>query len=116
MATSTVLLSVLPAGDQAGDTAFYWLVESPPPLLQNVMHLVFYAGLAWSVAWSLEGVQAWRTRAITTFLACILLGIVLEWLQTFIPGRFGTILDVGLNAAGTLLGLQLARVAGKSGS
>ena len=36
------------------------------------------------------------------------LGVALEWYQTQVPGRYGTIVDVLLNVAGTVIGLGLA--------
>ena len=116
LVAGTILVSILPSGDQVSANAFQWIAQSPPPMLQNVMHVVVYAALAWSVAWSLEGYASWRRRAATAFLACLALGIALEWLQTLVPGRFGTLLDVGLNMIGVLLGLQVARRSRTSGA
>jgi VanZ family protein len=47
-------------------------------------------------------------RLGASFLLTLGLGVALEWYQTQVPGRFGTLFDVLLNLVGTLLGLILA--------
>jgi glycopeptide antibiotics resistance protein len=47
-------------------------------------------------------------RLAISFVLSLCLGVALEWYQTTVPGRFGTITDVILNTIGTISGLILA--------
>ena len=52
-----------------------------------------------------------RYGALRIALALLLsvgLGVALEWYQTQVPGRFGTITDMLLNAVGAIVGIFLA--------
>ena len=103
-----VVLSVTPGKSQYGDTAFVWLVEHTPKLVQKLMHLVCYAAMTAMFAWSLETIKSLTARLLLSLILALALGAALEWYQTKIPGRFGTILDVVLNTIGALLGLLAA--------
>jgi hypothetical protein len=46
--------------------------------------------------------------ANTAPLAQKVLGVVLEWYQTTVPGRYGTITDILLNTVGIVAGLVIA--------
>ncbi len=72
------------------------------------MHIAVYATLAMMFMWSLETVESRITRIVLTLVLALSLGAILEWYQTRIPGRFGTIVDVLLNTAGTIVGLVAA--------
>ena len=72
------------------------------------MHVAVYAALALLWMWTLESVESRIVRIALTLIATIGLGAVLEWHQTRVPGRFGTLFDVALNALGALLGLAMA--------
>jgi len=100
-----VIVSVTPGRDQAEDSIFVWLVVNTPTLMQKLMHIVVYASLAFLLAWSLESIGPRPLRLAIALLLAIGLGAGLEWYQTSVPGRFGTLLDVLLNAGGALLGL-----------
>ena len=41
-------------------------------------------------------------------IIAVAFGVVMEWCQTKVPGRYGTVYDVALNAAGAALGLLAA--------
>ena len=58
--------------------------------------------------WSLEAVESRTARIALTFVLTVGLGAILEWYQTLVPGRFGTIVDALLNAIGAIAGLLLA--------
>ena len=103
-----VALSVAPGKSQYGDSTFVWLVEHTPSLVQNIMHVACYAGATALLAWSLEGIGSRTARVALAAILALLIGTVLEWYQTQVPGRFGTILDVALNAAGVGLGIVVA--------
>ena len=103
-----VILSVAPGKGQSGDSIFVWLVINTPTPLQKLMHVAVYATLAMLFMWSLETIESRVTRIVLTLVLAFSLGAFLEWYQTRVPGRFGTIVDVLLNTAGTLVGLVAA--------
>jgi len=102
---AVIVLSVIPGHARSGDSAFVWLVAVTPAPLQKLMHFVIYAGLAWLWAWTLEGITHRWLRLAIAFVLTVGLGATLEWYQTRVPGRFGTLLDVLLNTAGAIAGL-----------
>jgi len=102
-----VILSVTPGRAQPGDSIFVWLVVNTPTPLQKLMHVAIYAALALLVMWSLEAVESRTARIALTFVLTVSLGAVLEWYQTLVPGRFGTIIDALLNAIGAVAGLLI---------
>ena len=103
-----VALSVTPGKSEYGDTVFVWLVEHTPTLVQKAMHIGCYAALAALFAWSLESIESITGRLMLSLILALALGATLEWYQTKVPGRFGTIVDVVLNAIGAALGLLAA--------
>jgi len=105
-----VILSITPGKSQPGDSMFVWLVVHTPTPVQKLMHLVIYAALVVLWAWTLEAIESRAVRLLLAFLIAISLGSVLEWYQTKIPGRFGTIVDALLNAFGAVAGLLAALV------
>ena len=99
-----VVVSLTPDTSAPGDTVFVWLVQKTPSMVQNAMHVVLYGSLTVLCAWALS-----RRRAVAiSAIFAVLLGAGLEWLQLFVPGRYGTLFDVALNAFGALLGAALA--------
>ncbi len=103
-----VALSISPGVERSGDNVFVWIVVNTPGPLQKFMHVAAYAALAMLWMWTLESVDSRIVRIAVTIIATIGFGTVLEWLQIRVPGRFGTIFDVALNALGALVGLALA--------
>ncbi len=103
-----VVLSVTPGRYQAGDSVFVWLVANTPTPLQKIMHVAVYMALALLLMWALETVESRTSRIAWTLVLTFSLGAVLEWYQTMVPGRFGTIVDVLLNAVGAIVGLVAA--------
>ena len=72
------------------------------------MHVAVYAALAMLFMWSLESIGSPITRIVLTLVLSLSLGITLEWFQTMVPGRFGSLVDVLLNVTGTIVGLVAA--------
>ena len=101
-------LSVVPGRAHEGDSFFIWAVAATPSLLQKVMHVLLYAVLAFLWAWTLEAVGSMYLRLIVALSLAISFGGLMEWAQTHIPGRYGALGDVLLNAAGAMLGLAAA--------
>ena len=107
-AALVVALSISPGIERSGDNIFVWIIVRTPGLVQNIMHVAVYAALALLWMWTLESVESRIVLIALTLIATIGLGAVLEWHQTRVPGRFGTLFDVALNALGALLGLAMA--------
>lgn len=72
------------------------------PQSDKVAHCLAYAWLACLAA------SAWSGRAASVRVWAVLaLGIGLEFAQAFVPGRFFSLLDIGANALGVVLGWWL---------
>jgi VanZ family protein len=103
-----ILASVIPGHHKPGDSAFIWLVANTPTLMQKVLHVCLYGVLALLLVWTLDGIQSRAYRFLIALTITVVFGGVMEWCQTKVPGRFGTVNDVALNAAGAALGLLVA--------
>ena len=102
------LLSVTPGIERPGDSVFSWLVIHTATPVQKVLHVGIYAVLAMLWMWTLEPIEARWLRAAAALVITVGLGAVLEWYQTLVPGRYGSIIDVLLNLIGAILGLLAA--------
>jgi VanZ family protein len=102
------VVSVIPGRAQPGDSVFVYLVEKTSTLLQKTMHLLFYAMLTLLWVWTLDAIESKLHRFVIAIVIAVCFGAVLEWYQTKVPGRFGTVVDVALNSAGSLLGMLIA--------
>ncbi|MBK8992690.1 MAG: VanZ family protein [Gammaproteobacteria bacterium] len=78
------------------------------PELQNLLHIPLFGGLAWCWHWGLRSwmkQEQWRLGAA---LALTLAYAVLDEIhQLYVPGRFGSLTDVVLNAVGAVLALAV---------
>ncbi|MBK6279551.1 MAG: VanZ family protein [Gammaproteobacteria bacterium] len=78
------------------------------PELQNLLHIPLFGGLAWCWHWGLRSwvkQERWRFGAA---LAVTLAYAVLDEIhQLGVPGRFGSLTDVVLNAVGAVLALAV---------
>jgi hypothetical protein len=101
-------LSVTPGVDRPDDSLFSWLFANTAPPVQKVLHVVIYAVLAALWMWTLAGITSMPVRIGLSFALALALGVVLEWYQTTVPGRYGTMTDVLLNTLGVVLGLAAA--------
>ena len=101
-------LSITPGVARPDDTLFSWLYAGTPPAAQKVFHIILYGLLAFLWMWTLASIESTRLRVGFSLLLTLGLGVALEWYQTRVPGRFGTLVDILLNAAGALIGLLVA--------
>ena len=106
-----IALSLEPGVTQSGDSYFFWLVSNTPTSAQKVLHVIAYGMIAILWHWTLESVRSGKRRAIIAAALAITLGISVEILQTVVPGRFGTLFDVLLNAIGAIGGVMVVRIA-----
>lgn len=100
-----VALSVVPGHTQPNDSVFIRIIGKTPKLLQKILHFCLYGVLTLLWVWALNAIQTKTHRVVIAVTVAVLFGAVLEWYQKRVRGRFGTIFDVALNAAGALLGL-----------
>jgi glycopeptide antibiotics resistance protein len=101
-------LSVTPGLERPDDNIFSWLFANTAPLAQKILHIVTYAILTALWMWTLAGVTSTQARVALTLALAMGLGIALEWFQTTVPGRYGTITDILLNSLGVALGIVAA--------
>lgn len=99
-----LMLSSVP-GDISDDSAALQVFLWVPPTLQNLLHVPVYAGLAFVWCRGLEPRLRRPAYLYAALLITVLFGILDEWYQSHIPGRFASISDVINNALGALLGV-----------
>ncbi|MBT8109768.1 MAG: VanZ family protein [Gammaproteobacteria bacterium] len=105
-----IALSIAPGIERPGDSIFGWLIFNTATPIQKAMHIVVYATLAVLWMWTLDPIESRVTRIVLTLSLTVGLGAVLEWHQTRVPGRFGTVADVVLNLIGAIAGLIAALI------
>lgn len=71
--------------------------------LVSALHLPLFAGLSWVTLSSLRGPRALRWVVVAA--VCMVYALSDEWHQSFVPGRYFSIGDMVLDAAGVALGL-----------
>ena len=108
LAALIIGLSITPGVERPDDNLFSWLYANTSSPVQKLMHVATYALLAFLWMWSLAGIGSVRTRIVVSLAVTFSLGAALEWYQTRVPGRYGTIVDVMLNGLGVVLGLLAA--------
>ncbi len=97
-----------------GVLAVVWLSLTPGDPLgsgqsDKLGHLLAYAALA---ACGSQAFAHSRTR-LTAYLGLLMLGCVLEGLQTYIPGRYPSIADGIADAVGIMVGVLLSWIAAR---
>ena len=101
------LLSSIPDTDAPSSLlqqAILWV----PATWQNLLHIPLYGGLALSWAWSLETTSLKRQLIVPLALGLTVgWGILDELHQATVPGRYGSLTDMGLNILGAMLAMLL---------
>lgn len=105
LTAAVVFLSLVPGYPVEGDGLLLVSIGSVPSPLQNAMHFVPYGLLTLFWAAALSRSSRPTLYAVTLVVG---LGLVLEFAQLFAPGRYASLLDVGLNTAGVLVGIPAA--------
>jgi len=103
-----MIASLIPGQHKPGGSVFVWLVASTPTLVQKVLHVCFYGVLTLLLVWTLDDIQSNTYRYLIALVIAVIFGAIMEWCQTKVPGRFGTVYDVALNTIGAALGLLAA--------
>jgi len=80
--------------------------ENWDALAKKAGHMLGYALLAAAYLHALHRGQSLRIpRLIASVCLAIIYAVSDEWHQTFVPGRTGLVTDVGIDAAGSIIGL-----------
>jgi VanZ family protein len=76
------------------------------PTIQNLLHIPMYMVLAIFFLQVLQNYQidGWR-RNVLVLLGAGFVGILSEFIQIAVPGRYGGLSDIGLNFIGTITGI-----------
>lgn len=103
------LLSSIP-GDVSSEhlvgTAFQWVA----PNVQNLLHIPIYAGLATSWLWAFRPYSLDNSsRLAISFVLTLAWAVADETYQMSVPGRYGSLTDMALNALGAILAIMYAR-------
>lgn len=78
------------------------------PTFQNLLHIPLYGMLAFLWSQSFQKSQfSNRKMVIMTLFLTILYGCLDEFHQTFVPGRYGGLLDIYLDSIGAVCGIVL---------
>jgi len=82
--------------------------------LSNLAHIPAFAFLAllWLKTFNWNGNRLLSNLLILSGL--VLFAISTEFLQSFVPGRTASFMDLGLNAIGILIGFLMIRLFGRS--
>lgn len=122
--------SLLPAAQSSAESS--WVMEAMAPLLaltglapdcwhtlvRKLAHMTEFAllGTFWTAALPLSGAGGCSTekdRACRVLLTCVLIALVDETIQLFVPGRSSQVTDVWIDALGAAIGLGAALLLGK---
>lgn len=104
--TVIFILSSIPGTVRPEDEEYYRVFLWLPPQIQNLLHIPVFGVLSW--LW-LQAFQCRRLQPRHAAAAAILLtgvyGVLDEWHQSFVPGRYGSFTDLSLDVLGALLGV-----------
>ena len=103
------VLSAVPGALDQQNSLEHALAGLFPPLVQNLLHLPLFAGLAWCCSWALRG---WDLSPATRLSVALILTLsyaaIDEWHQSYVPDRSASQIDFVLDALGAALGALLA--------
>jgi VanZ family protein len=100
--------SSIPMDGGPGDIKF---LTDLNPDIQNLLHIPLYACLSflWVRAFSRLRVNSAKGVVLALFIT-ILYGCLDEVHQTFVPGRYGGLMDIYLNTVGAVIGIVLFKL------
>jgi VanZ family protein len=108
-----ILATSLVPGDEDGERLRF--VIQLKPLIQNLLHIPMFALLAILCLQVLESFNVKGARMYLTVAGgAVAFGALNELVQLWVPGRFGSLLDIGLNTFGVFLGILIYVLARKS--
>ena len=102
------ILSSIPGAPVASENSTAMFLSWLPPDIQNLLHVPLYAGLAflWCKALRVSRTPV-RLISITALLLTAGYGLLDEWHQSLIPGRYCSATDVLADISGAIIGTWL---------
>jgi VanZ family protein len=98
--------SLMPMAEIPEQKKTVW--EKIMSVITNLMHIPMYGVLTLVSLYYFECIRFSRLGgAVVSVLIAMSVGALVEGLQMYVPGRFGSLSDIGLNAAGMAGGLIL---------
>ena len=96
------------------DRSYLGIGSATEQILSNLAHIPAFAFLTylWLKAFNSNGNRLLSN--LLTLSGLVLFAISTEFLQSFVPGRTASFMDLGLNAIGILSGFLIIRLFGKS--
>jgi VanZ family protein len=86
------------------------------PVLQNLLHIPLFMLLSILLLQVLQDYKPLsRSRIILALILSCFIGIFNEYIQIFVPGRYPSIIDMGFNTLGAMLGIALYAKLERSG-
>ncbi len=106
--------SLMPMVDIPEQEKTVW--EQIRSVITNLMHVPMYGVLTLVSLHFFECIRFSRpANAVVSALIAMSVGVLVEMLQMYVPGRYGSLSDIGLNAAGMVGGMVLFfRIRGKT--
>lgn len=106
--------SLMPMADIPEQEKTVW--EQIRSVITNLMHVPMYGVLTLVSLHFFECIRFSRpANAVVSALIAMSVGVLVEMLQMYVPGRYGSLSDIGLNAAGMVGGMVLFfRIRGKT--
>jgi VanZ family protein len=106
--TGIYWLSSIPGEADPEGTLLSGIILWTPPAVQNLAHIPLFGVLAW--LWY-RSLNAWmkNTRLLlsSAFLLATGFGILDEWHQLSVPGRYASLTDIALNTLGAAFAVWL---------
>ena len=86
------------------------------PVVQNLLHIPLFMLLSILLLQVLQNYKplSWSRIILALILSCFI-GIFNEYIQLFVPGRYPSIIDMGFNTLGAMLGIALYAKLERSG-
>ena len=103
-----VIASTVPGVVRPGSSRLVRLYVKTPRELQKAMHVLLYALLTLLLTWTLQDALPDAARYAIAIVAATSFAAAMQFCQTRIPGRFGTLKDVALDGYGALIGVAAA--------
>lgn len=102
-----LLLSSVP-GDNSDEQVPAQVLYSIAPHWQNLLHIPIYGGLTLCWAWALTAYPLrFKHRLVTAFGLTLAWAVIDERYQMSVPGRYGSVTDIGLNIIGAVCAVAL---------
>lgn len=108
-------LSSIPGEVDPASPLLSGIILWTPPAIQNLAHIPLFGVLAWLWYRSLGAwIKNGRLLSSSAFLLATGFGILDEWHQLTVPGRYASFTDIALNTLGAAFAVWLISRPGRS--